>query len=42
MKIAIMGAGSVGGYYGGILKKEGLDVTLVCRGTHREAISSRG
>ncbi len=42
MKIVIMGAGSVGGYYGGILKKEGLDVTLVCRGTHREAISSRG
>ena len=42
MKIAIMGAGSVGGYYGGILKKVGLDVTLICRGTHREAITSRG
>ena len=42
MKIAIMGAGSVGGYYGGILKKVGLDVTLICRGKHREAITSRG
>ena len=42
MKVAVMGAGAVGGYYGGVLARDGLDVTLICRGAHREAIVSKG
>jgi 2-dehydropantoate 2-reductase len=42
MKIAVMGAGAVGGYYGGVLAKYGEDVTLICRGAHREAIVRSG
>ena len=32
MKIVIMGAGAVGSYYGGVLKRNGIDVTLINRG----------
>ena len=42
MKVAVMGAGAVGGYYGGVLAKDGVDVTLICRGAHRDAIRSAG
>ena len=42
MKVAVMGAGAVGGYYGGVLAKDGVDVTLICRGAHRDAIRSEG
>jgi 2-dehydropantoate 2-reductase len=42
MKIAVMGAGAVGGYYGGVLAKHGEDVTLICRGAHRDAIAKNG
>ncbi len=42
MKIAVMGAGAVGGYYGGVLAKRGEDVTLICRGAHRDAILQDG
>ena len=42
MKVAVMGAGAVGGYYGGVLARDGLDVTLICRGAHRDAIVSKG
>ena len=42
MKIAIMGAGAVGGYYGGTLARHGLDVALICRGPHRDAIARNG
>ncbi len=42
MKIAVMGAGGVGGYYGGVLAKHGEDVTLICRGAHRDAIVKNG
>ena len=42
MKIAVMGAGGVGGYYGGVLAKHGEDVTLICRGAHRDAILKNG
>ena len=27
MKVAVMGAGAVGGYYGGVLARDGVDVT---------------
>ena len=42
MRIAVMGAGSVGGYLGGMLARGGQDVSLVARGAHLEAIRHRG
>lgn len=42
MKIAIMGTGGVGGYYGGLLAKTGQDVTFIARGTHLQAIREKG
>lgn len=42
MKIAIIGAGGVGGYYGGLLARHGHDVTFVARGAHLEAIRKNG
>jgi 2-dehydropantoate 2-reductase len=42
MRIAIMGAGGVGGYYGGWLAHGGHDVTFVARGEHLRAIQARG
>ena len=42
MKILIMGTGGVGGYYGGLLAKEGNDVTFISRGAHLYAIRHEG
>ena len=42
MKIAILGAGGVGGYYGGLLARSGQDVTFIARGAHLAAIQERG
>jgi len=42
MRIAIMGAGGVGGCLGGLLAKAGNDVSLIARGEHLEAIRSNG
>jgi 2-dehydropantoate 2-reductase len=42
MKICIYGAGAIGGYMGVMLKRGGLDVSLVARGAHLEAINARG
>ena len=42
MRIAVMGAGSTGGYFGGMLARGGNDVTLIARGAHLEAIRSNG
>jgi 2-dehydropantoate 2-reductase len=42
MRIAIMGAGAVGGYFGGVLANDGEDVVLIARGAHGEAISRDG
>ena len=42
MRIAVMGAGAVGGYFGGLLARGGNDVTLIARGAHLEAVLSRG
>ena len=42
MKIAVMGAGAVGCYYGGMLARAGHDVTLIGRPLHVEAIERRG
>ena len=37
-----MGAGGVGGYYGGLLAKSGHKVTLIARGDHLAAIQRKG
>ena len=42
MRIAVMGAGSVGGYFGGMLSQGGNDVTLIARGHHLRAIVDQG
>ena len=42
MKIAVFGAGGVGGYLGGRLAQGGNDVTFVARGRHLEAIKADG
>lgn len=42
MKIAIMGAGAVGCYYGGMLARAGHDVVLIGRAQHVEAIERDG
>lgn len=42
MKIAVMGAGGVGGYFGGRLAQAGHDVSFVARGKHLEAMKSKG
>ena len=42
MRIAVMGAGGVGGCLGGLLAKAGNDVSLITRGEHLEAIRADG
>jgi len=42
MKIAIMAAGAVGGYFGARLADAGHDVAFIARGKHLEAIRSQG
>jgi 2-dehydropantoate 2-reductase len=42
MRIAVMGAGAVGGYFGGLLSRAGHDVTFIARGTHLSAMRERG
>lgn len=42
MRIAIMGAGAVGAYYGGALARGGADVVLIARGNHAEAMREEG
>ncbi len=42
MKVAVMGAGAVGGYYGGVLARDGVDVALICRGAQKDAIRGKG
>jgi len=41
-KIAVLGAGAVGSFYGGMLLKSGFDVTLIARGEHLKALQSKG
>jgi 2-dehydropantoate 2-reductase len=42
MKIAIIGAGGVGGYFGGKLSNAGFDVTFLARGEHLKAMKEKG
>ena len=41
-RIAVMGAGAVGCYFGGMLARAGLPVTLIARQAHRDAIARDG
>lgn len=42
MKVAIIGSGGVGGYFGGKIAKAGHDVTFLARGKHFEEIKRNG
>jgi 2-dehydropantoate 2-reductase len=42
MRIAIVGAGGVGGYFGGRLAAAGSDVVFIARGRHLDAMRTRG
>jgi 2-dehydropantoate 2-reductase len=42
MRVIVMGAGGVGGYFGARLAQAGHDVAFVARGRHLEAIRARG
>ncbi|MGZ7057601.1 MAG: ketopantoate reductase family protein [Candidatus Angelobacter sp.] len=42
MKIAILGAGGVGGYYGGLLARHGHDVCVLARKSNLSALQERG
>lgn len=42
MKIAMMGSGGVGGFFGGRLAKAGYDVTFIARGRHLAAMRESG
>jgi 2-dehydropantoate 2-reductase len=42
MRIAILGAGGVGGYYGGVLARAGYEVVMLARGAHLDALRARG
>jgi len=42
MRVAVIGTGGTGGYFGGLLARAGHDVTFVARGAHLDAIRSGG
>jgi 2-dehydropantoate 2-reductase len=42
MRIAIMGTGGVGGYYGGLLSLKGQEVIFIARGAHLQALRQKG
>jgi 2-dehydropantoate 2-reductase len=42
MRVAVVGAGGIGGYYGGTIARAGHEVRLFARGANRDAIRSHG
>jgi 2-dehydropantoate 2-reductase len=42
MKIAVVGTGGVGGYFGGLLARAEQDVAFIARGAHLRAMRARG
>jgi 2-dehydropantoate 2-reductase len=42
MRVAVMAAGAVGGYFGGRMAAAGHDVAFIARGAHRDAIQRHG
>jgi 2-dehydropantoate 2-reductase len=41
-RVAVMGAGAVGCYFGGMLARKGAEVTLIARGPHQEVVARDG
>jgi 2-dehydropantoate 2-reductase len=42
VRIAVVGSGGTGGFFGGLLARAGEEVTFIARGAHLEALRSRG
>lgn len=42
MRVAVMGSGGLGGYFGALLAKGGTDVSFIARGAHLEAMRRDG
>ncbi len=42
MRVAVMGTGALGGFFGGLLARAGEDVTFIARGAQLDAIRARG
>ena len=42
MKIAVMGASAIGGYFGGRLAQAGFDVSFIAQSAHLDAIRENG
>lgn len=42
MRVAMLGSGGIGGYYGALLARSGHDVAFIARGAHLEAMQRRG
>ncbi len=42
MRVAVLGAGGTGGYFGGLLARAGHEVVFAARGAHLEAIRANG
>lgn len=42
MRVVVMGAGGLGGYFGGLLARHGTDVTFIARGANLRALQERG
>lgn len=42
MRIAVMGAGAVGGYFGALLAQAGHEVAFIARGAHMQAMRDKG
>ena len=42
MRIAVVGSGGLGGYFGALLAKGGADVRFIARGAHLEAMQADG
>ena len=42
MNICIFGSGAIGSYIGALLMKNGIKVSLICRGEHLKAIQNKG
>jgi 2-dehydropantoate 2-reductase len=42
MRVAVFGAGGVGGFFGGKLARSGVDVCFISRGAHLEALRASG
>ena len=42
MRVAVMGSGGLGGYFGALLARGGTDVSFIARGVHLDAMRREG